>query len=349
MAHQEALDEDGSLLPHAVSPVAGLVFHGGIPPRIEMENVACAGQVQASTARFETDEEQGGAFAGLEGFHEFLALLLRGAAVQAQEVDAGGFEVLLQLVQRLGKLAEHEGAVAFGLQFFGLVEQVLELGGHLGMVGINQGWGNTDLTQAGERGQGDDASLLRGLVLKGCEHLLAHLAHGTGVEALLLLAQVQVQVAGDLGRQFLEDFVLGAAQHEGLRAVERIEDAVGLFHRVHERLEIAEQAGHGQVNDAVVFAHVVLHGRAGEHQLEAALQLAHGLAALTTHVLYVLRFVENHAVELRVAQRVDIPSRNVVGGDDHSLPDADQAAALAGVFVHRQSRAEDFHLVLPVE
>jgi hypothetical protein len=93
--------------------------------------------------------------------------------------------------------------VAFLTQFFDLVDEVLQFGRNLGVLRINKGWRDTNLTQSSERGEGDDAGLLGGLVYESGEHFLAHLAHGAGVEALLLLAQFQLHVACDFGRQFL--------------------------------------------------------------------------------------------------------------------------------------------------
>ena len=53
-------------LADAVGAVDGLVFDGGIPPRIEEDDVAGGGEIQAEAAGLQRDEEDGGAFALLE-------------------------------------------------------------------------------------------------------------------------------------------------------------------------------------------------------------------------------------------------------------------------------------------
>ena len=47
------VDEDGFGLANAVRSARGLVFGGGIPPRVEVNHGVGGGQVQADSARFE--------------------------------------------------------------------------------------------------------------------------------------------------------------------------------------------------------------------------------------------------------------------------------------------------------
>ena len=150
VAHEEALDEDGLLLTHAMRAVAGLVFDGRIPPGIEMEDVAGAGQIQACTSGLEADEEKGRAFASLIVFDEGLALLLRGAAVEALEGDLVGLEMQFEEVERLRKLAENEGGMAFCRKFLRLLDKMGDLWRDLRMCGIDEGRGDADLAQPSE-------------------------------------------------------------------------------------------------------------------------------------------------------------------------------------------------------
>jgi len=48
----DLVNEDGLILPNAMGSVAGLHFNGGIPPRVEMNDVIGGGQVQPYAARF---------------------------------------------------------------------------------------------------------------------------------------------------------------------------------------------------------------------------------------------------------------------------------------------------------
>lgn len=40
-------------LADAVGTIAGLVFHGGVPPRVEVEHVVASGEVEVEAARLE--------------------------------------------------------------------------------------------------------------------------------------------------------------------------------------------------------------------------------------------------------------------------------------------------------
>ena len=73
--HQQAVGDDVAGLADAVGAVDGLVFDGGIPPRIVEHDVARGGEVQAEAAGAQGDEEDGGAFALLEFRDERTAVL----------------------------------------------------------------------------------------------------------------------------------------------------------------------------------------------------------------------------------------------------------------------------------
>ncbi len=69
-------------LPDAVGAVGGLVFHGRIPPTVKMENMACAGQVQADASGFERkDEHRRRILIFLEAAHHLIAQPGRRTAV----------------------------------------------------------------------------------------------------------------------------------------------------------------------------------------------------------------------------------------------------------------------------
>jgi hypothetical protein len=69
----EFVDEDGFVLADAVSAVGRLVFGGGIPPWVEVDDAVGGGEVEAGAAGFEGDEEDGDGFV-LETLDEFSAL-----------------------------------------------------------------------------------------------------------------------------------------------------------------------------------------------------------------------------------------------------------------------------------
>jgi len=69
-AADEFVDEDGFVLADAVGSVGGLVFGGGIPPGVEVDDAIGRGEVEAGASSFERDEEDGDRFV-LETFDEF--------------------------------------------------------------------------------------------------------------------------------------------------------------------------------------------------------------------------------------------------------------------------------------
>ena len=54
----ETTDGDVFVLPDAVGAVGGLVFRGGIPPRVKQDDVIRSGEVEPHAAGFERDEEE---------------------------------------------------------------------------------------------------------------------------------------------------------------------------------------------------------------------------------------------------------------------------------------------------
>ena len=69
----ELMNEDGLVLADTVSAVGCLIFGRRVPPRIVVNDSICCGEIEASAARFERDEENrdGGI---LELFHHVAAI-----------------------------------------------------------------------------------------------------------------------------------------------------------------------------------------------------------------------------------------------------------------------------------
>src|SRR5690606_17498618 len=76
----QAVDGNDLLLPNAVCAVGGLVFHGGVPPGIEVNDRVGGGQVETAAAGLQTDQEDRNGGVGLEAIDALRAIL--GAAVQ---------------------------------------------------------------------------------------------------------------------------------------------------------------------------------------------------------------------------------------------------------------------------
>ena len=156
-----------------------------------------------------------------------------------------------------------------------------------------------------------------------------------------MLREVQVDVGLDLGRQLLEDLLLGPAQHEGARAPDDLLDLA--------LVDVVEQPRHREVEDRDEFAEVVLHRRAGHRQLEARLQLPDGAGGVGGDVLHGLRLVEDDHVEGDLLQPREVAPDQAVGREhDVGVPEVG-GALRAGVGGDRQPREELADLALPVE
>ena len=107
----QAVNRDGTQLPHAVGAVRGLVFHGRIPPRIHVDHVIGCRQIDAHAARLQADQENI-AFSRLEGIHPALALLHGRTAVEILVADAMLLQMLADQGQMVDELAEDEHLVA---------------------------------------------------------------------------------------------------------------------------------------------------------------------------------------------------------------------------------------------
>ena len=200
VAHQEAVDEDRLLLSDAVGAVAGLVFHGRVPPGVEVDDVAGTGEVEPGASRFQADEENAGRIAVLKLIDGLAACLGGSAAIQPQRAVSGLFERLFQLVERLDELGKDQHGVALLIEFKQLVEQVLHLGRRLLECVPQQGGGDAELAQLGQGRQGADPGARLGLLAVGGFDLFAQFGHDAGVDTALLLVHLQVDVCFDLGR-----------------------------------------------------------------------------------------------------------------------------------------------------
>ena len=82
-------DSNGTILADALDAVGGLIFDGGVPPpRVEVNDVGCAGRVEAGAARAQRKQEGVGG-AGLEGAHALFAFGRRRGALDKVRSQPG--------------------------------------------------------------------------------------------------------------------------------------------------------------------------------------------------------------------------------------------------------------------
>ena len=127
VAGDQAVGDHLALLTYAVGAVDRLGFDRGIPPRIEEDDVARGGEIQAGAGGFEREEENGDRGVGLKFIHERLAVF--GLAGEEQVRDAAGGEFGADEFEHRDELRENEDLVAFGDEGFEGVEESFELGG----------------------------------------------------------------------------------------------------------------------------------------------------------------------------------------------------------------------------
>jgi hypothetical protein len=77
----QPVDRDGTLLPNAMGPIAGLVFYSGVPPGVHVNYVISGGEVESGAACLEADQKDI-ALPRLKGIDALSAFVGGGAAVE---------------------------------------------------------------------------------------------------------------------------------------------------------------------------------------------------------------------------------------------------------------------------
>ena len=300
---------------------AGLVFGGGVPPRVHNDHVVGRRQVQAKATGFEADQKHL-ALALLKGRHALAALGRGGGAVQVLKGHAQGLEPLGQQRQVVGELTEHQRFVLAGHQLLHQALELFDLGARQAHLGHHQARVAGGAAQLHELGQ--HAHLRAFFVFGGLGHFFAGLAAQRLLQAALGLAgHHQVD---DLGarRQVLQHLGLGAAQQKG-----RDDAAQPLAHGgvllafngagkalLELRLR-AQQAGVEQAHQRPQLRQAVFNGCARQRQPEVGLQLAHHLRALGVGVLERLGLVHHQAGPARGAESFSVLQGQPVAGHQH--------------------------------
>lgn len=218
-----AIDEHCTRLSDTMNAVHGLRLHRGVPPGIEQKNVVRRVQRDAGARGFERHEHGGGSVGILEALHGLEAVERHAGEFVAGEVGEGVREGVAHAVEQHHELREDDDLVPVGDDFgeafdeerdFARVGQtrVLDPRQHVGVA--------ADLAQS--RKQGEQAE---GFFSNGRAHVVAEalqaLGTNAGVFGALHFGERGDKLHLDLGREFLRDFVLGAAEDEGASWVRR--------------------------------------------------------------------------------------------------------------------------------
>ena len=324
------MDEDVLFLADAEGAIGGLVFNGGVPPAIEVEDVVGLGQGDADPGSLQRQDKDGGRrFGILKGADHLLALVAIGAAVDVVGgVVAAMAQVLLQGVADFAKLAEDEGAFPFFddlLQHFGkAAELVRSLRRKLALVLQKLAGMVADLLELGQGGENQSFALD---ALAAFE-LFGHVFEHRFVEGGLLFGEVAEQLLLHLVGQVFDDGLVGfdAAQDERLHQLFQGGGALGAVVFLDGHLELlaelglgAEIAGIEKIEDGPEIKQAVLHGGAREGETVIGFQLEDGFGLGSFGVFDVLGFVQHDAVPGDAAKQLGVFAGEGEGGDHHVM------------------------------
>ena len=172
-----------------------------------------------------------------------------------------------------------------------------------------------------------------------CVERLCHLCLGLRlfeavVQAQLEGGEVAEVVLDDFGRQVLEHLLLGASEHKGEDlTVETLQRHHPCLCRLVAALGVAgsrdwvakartkllfaaQEAGHEEVEQRPHLPHVVLYGRACEHQAVLRSDALHGRGSAALPVLHHVALVENGKAEGEGGQPVAVCAQHLVGGEE---------------------------------
>lgn len=227
----EFVDEDGFLLSDAVGAVGGLVFCGGVPPGVEVDDGVGGGEVEAGAAGFEGDEEDGDG--GVLELGDELAAVF-GFAGEFEGGDGACVEAVFDEGEHGGELGEEEDAAFFGDEGFDEVEEVEEFGGggvaEFGELGRGLIPGDEARVAAGlaefEEGfEEEDLGLFDAALCDGLSDVAVHGGADGFVEVFLGGGEFDAVDEDGFRGEVFGDFVFGAAEDEGLHAVAELLEA----------------------------------------------------------------------------------------------------------------------------
>lgn len=299
------MDLDRALLADAEGTVSGLVFNGGIPPAVVVEDVIGGGEVETGAASLEGENEEFGAGGLFELGDHAVAVAAGGAAVEEVDFFAeGGAEVGGEELTHFGELGEDEGLFA-GLadlfEHFGEAGEFAAAAGEGAFFLEDLGGVVADLFEAGDGGEDEAAALHAGAAFEIDEAAVDDVF----VEAALFAGELAVGFELELFGEVGDDGAIGfeAAEDEGGG------EGAQLFHGAlvlilldgfeEAMLEVAggaEQTGVEELHEGVEIADVIFDGGASEGDAEFGGEVTHGAGLFGVEVLDVLGFVEDDAV-----------------------------------------------------
>ena len=256
----------------AVGAVGGLGFDGRVPPRVEVDDGVCFGEVEAEAAGFETDEEDAFFGVALEGVD--LGGAVGGFAIDAAPCHVCGGDGGFDEVEHGGEGAEDEDRVAAvadfveefceGLEFTGGGVRVIGGGGFGWGEAGEKTWVAAGLAEAEESCEHVETRLALLARVFGVDDLGCALAEEAGVEVALGWGEVAADDGFDFGGEVAGDVLFETAEETGGEtAAETVDDLGGAacgegeFVAFFEVVAGAEIAGSGELEDGPEIADAV--------------------------------------------------------------------------------------------
>ena len=126
----ERMDENGVVLTDAVGAVACLVFHGGVPPAVEMDDMVGAGEGETGSGSAQRKQEEGWTARRLELLHEPLAFINGSFPVQHESRRTeNALQKIVQMRHDTAVLREDEAAFSRIAYLFCQVSETLKFAG----------------------------------------------------------------------------------------------------------------------------------------------------------------------------------------------------------------------------
>ena len=317
----EAKHRYRALLTDTVRAVGGLIFHGGVPPGVEVDDVVGGREGEARSTSLEADEEYV-AFAALKGLDGLVALLTRRAAVEVLVIDAFLLHPVFHQFEVTDELGEDEDLVAALGDFADGFGEEFQLGTpdvhvrvyHLRMAGR--------LAELHQLSQDLEAAVLPVALVDAFECPLTQ----SFVKGTLLVGKFHGE--GDLRFrwQFFQHLFLPPPQNKGLnKPAQLLPPLVVVVFRdryrvlLVEALKISEQAGVQELEEIPQFSEVVFDRRTGGGYPEITLEAHRYLAALRTAVLDRLGFIQDDGAEALRRQCFPLKGKQTIADHQHII------------------------------
>ncbi len=323
----EFVDEDRLVLSDPIRPVGRLVFDGGVPPRVVVDDGVGGDEVEANTAGLEADEENVG-FARGEAGDRFFALA--GGAGEFGVGDFAPFDLPLKDREHGGELGEDQHLAPFIHQLIDQFEEEIELGGvadFLGAFEFEELRVAAHLPELEEGVEDRDVAAGEPFGCDGFAHLFLHRDPDVLIQGGLFGVEDGAFDDLSLGGEFEGDGLFGAAEDEGTDpAVEFVAagEIVLFFDRVlvkrSEEFEIAEEPRHHEVEDRPQFAQVVFDRGAAEGEAVGGGEGFDRLCHLGGGVFDLLGFIEDDVLEALPDVVLGIALGELVGGEEDVVP-----------------------------